>query len=390
MGRPGAVDEATSLVSALVSAVRDDPLLAIVAAVGLVVLLGAGAWLLRRYLRTRGEEFESVLAAREAVSVLMHPDPDPDAMSCALAVRRLAENVDTEATVYYAGEIRHHENRAFETVLDVDFEQIEHAHEATDRPVVLVDHNEPRGVPGAEKVDPIAVVDHHPGDGTGSEFTDVRLDAGACASIITEYFQQLGWIPGEADDEEERPAISADVTTGLVYGIMSDTANLTNGCSAAEFRAASFLYSGVDQDKLDRIANPDIDEETLEVKARAFDEREVRNAFVVSDVGAVSNVDAVPQAADELLRLEGINAVVVLAEKDGTVHLKGRSRDDRIHMGNTLQAAIDDIPMAGAGGHPRMGGGQLSLDHMEGLGPGEGVGREQLHERLFEAMNGEL
>jgi nanoRNase/pAp phosphatase (c-di-AMP/oligoRNAs hydrolase) len=107
-------------------------------------------------------------------------------------------------------------------------------------------------------------------------------------------------------------------------------------------------------------------------------------------VGTVSNVDAIPQAADELLRLEGVTAVVVIGDTGGTIHLSGRSRDDRVHMGKTLRAVVEDVPMAGAGGHARMGGGQLSVDHMEGIGPGEGMTREQLCEGLFNAMNGDI
>jgi hypothetical protein len=37
-----------------------------------------------------------------------------------------------------------------------------------------------------------------------------------------------------------------------------------------------------------------------------------------------------------------------------------------------------------------MGGGQLSIEHMEGIGPGDGVSFEEFTERLFEAMTGEL
>jgi hypothetical protein len=59
-------------------------------------------------------------------------------------------------------------------------------------------------------------------------------------------------------------------------------------------------------------------------------------------------------------------------------------------MGKALRAVVEDVPMAGAGGHARMGGGQLSVDHMEGLGPGDGLDREQLHQRLFDAMNGDI
>jgi nanoRNase/pAp phosphatase (c-di-AMP/oligoRNAs hydrolase) len=180
------------------------------------------------------------------------------------------------------------------------------------------------------------------------------------------------------------------VATGLLHGIQSDTKSLTKGCSTLEFDAAAYLYPGVDQDQLDRIANPEVDAEVLDTKATAIRARDVRNAFAVSDVGSVSNVDAIPQAADELLRLEGVTAVVVLGDDGETIHLSGRSRDDRVHMGKALRAVVEDVPMAGAGGHARMGGGQLSVDHMEGLGPGDGLDREQLHDRLFDAMNRDI
>jgi len=89
------------------------------------------------------------------------------------------------------------------------------------------------------------------------------------------------------------------------------------------------------------------------------------------------------------MHLEGVTAVVVYGEHDGTLHLSGRSRDDRVHMGETLRHAISDIPMASAGGHARMGGGQLSIDHMHGIGPSDGISHEEFEERLFSALAGE-
>jgi len=366
----------------------------VAAGVAAVVVLVAVWLVVRRVGQSPGEQLRSVLAGYDDIAVLMHPNPDPDAMSAALAVDRLAESVGTGTSLQYPGQIRHQENRAFETVLDMDVERVETSAQLAGDAVVLVDHNEPRGFSGAEAVDPVAVVDHHPGDGTGTEFTDVRRDTGACASIFAEYFRDLDWEPvppGRMDAiENGTDVLEPRVSTGLVYGIQSDTKSLTKGCSTAEFEAAEYLYPGVDQDRLDRIANPQVDAEVLDVKAAAITEREVRNAFAVSDVGEVSNVDAVPQAADELLRLEGITAVVVLGNRDGTIHFSGRSRDDRVHMGKVLRAVVEAIPMAGAGGHARMGGGQVSVEHMEGLGPGDGTTREQLRERLFEAMNGDI
>jgi len=394
------VDAIGGAADVLPPVLRNNPLLAVVLAGFVVAAIVAGVVALLRYRRTQGEWFERSLAPLDSVAVLMHPDPDPDAMGSALAVRELAEDVDTDATVYYSGQIRRPENRAFQTVIDVEFERIEHAKGLAGEAVVLVDHNEPRGFNRAERIEPHAVVDHHPGGGTGTAFTDVRTDAGACVSIFAEYLDDLGWEPYDGDSDE-RPAkpLSQALSTGLLYGILSDTNYFSSGCSDADLEAAVHLYSAVDEAMLERIANPQVDPEILDVKSRAISNREVRNAFAVSDVGTVSNGDAVPEAADELLRLEGVTAVVVVADRNGTLRMSGRSTDDRVHMGNALAAAVEDVPMGSAGGHSRMGGGNLSLDHLVGKDTGELLAgadggteltRERFKERLFDAMRGDI
>ncbi|QSG10621.1 nanoRNase/pAp phosphatase [Halapricum desulfuricans] len=372
-------------IDAVTSLLGERPAVAVGAV--LVVALVVGWALFSRRGRSPATRFRRVLDDHDEVAILLHPDPDPDAMASAMGVQSLAQAVETDATIHYPGQIRRPENRAFETVLEQDFEHVETVGDLETEAVVLVDHNEPRGFQGSEGVDPVAVVDHHPGEGTGEAFTDVRPEYGACATIIAEYLQELGWVPIDAEDG---PTIPDALATGLLYGIQSDTKYLTNGCAPAEFDAAGFLYRGTDEELLNRVANPGVDAEVLEVKARAITSREVRNAFAVSDVEAVSNVDAVPEAADELLRLAGVTAVVIIGRRDETLHLSGRSRDDRVHMGKALKTAVEDIPMAQAGGHARMGGGQLSIEHMEGIGPGDGLTVEELRDRLFEAMTGEL
>jgi nanoRNase/pAp phosphatase (c-di-AMP/oligoRNAs hydrolase) len=362
-----------------------DQLPLVVGGVLAVAVLGVLGWVAVGRLRsTPGGRFRSVLASHDEIAVLLHPNPDPDAMASGMVTAAIAETEGTDATIQFPGTIERQENRAFETVLGLDCDRIEAAGDVAADAVVLVDHNEARGFHGAERIDPVAVVDHHPGDGDGSDFTDIRPDHGACATIFAEYCEAMGLEPGEGD------VLSTRVATGLLYGIQSDTKQLTSGCSKAEFAAAAYLYDGIDEEALDRIANPEVDAAVLDVKAEAIRNREVRNAYAVSDVGTVGSADAVPQAAEELLRLEGVSAVVVLGERDGTIHLSGRSRDDRVHMGRALRTAVEDIPMAEAGGHARMGGGQLSVDHMEGIGPSDGVSREEFHDRLFDAMTGDL
>lgn len=364
------------------------------AAVGVGLVVVAVFVLARRLRQPPGARLQAVLADADEVAVLLHPDPDADAMAAGVGVARVADWVGTETTIQYSGEIRRQENRAFRTVLDVELECIDHVTDLAAEAVVLVDHNEPRGFTGADGVLPTAIVDHHPGDGSGEAFTDVRTDYGAAASIVAEYFQNLGATPvppDRHDSEVSDLALPTWIATGLLYGILSDTDRLTRGASNEDFAAAGYLSPGVDEDLLSRIADPDVSTETLEVKARAIAGRDIRGSYAVSDVGSVSNGDTIPEAADELVGLEGVSAVVVVGDKDGTIHLSGRSRDDRVHMGRALDAAVGDIDNASAGGHARMGGGRVPpAVQADGTREVTAPRGEQLKTRLFDAMDGAL
>ncbi|WP_255150669.1 DHH family phosphoesterase [Halorarius halobius] len=364
------------MVEALGRALASDPLLVGAAALLLVCAAIAGVWAVRRWREPPVARLERVLARREEVVVLMHPNPDPDAMASAMAVAHLAESAGTEATLQHAGAVRHHENRAFVSTFGLDLEPIEDVNWLACREVVLVDHNEPRGFAGAAGIAPIAVVDHHPGNGEGESFTDVRPEYGACATILAEYLR----------DRADGDALPTELATALLFGIQSDTKSLTRGCSRAEFEMSEYLHGFADAALLDRVASPPVPAEFLDVQARAISDRHVAGSVAVSDVGEVDNVDALAAAAEELLRLQGVEAVVVLGTDDGTLHLSGRSSDERIHVGEALQSAVDGIPMSSAGGHARMGGGQLSVPHLDGIGPGSGVGRSELRRRLVDAL----
>ncbi|WP_227355310.1 DHH family phosphoesterase [Haladaptatus salinisoli] len=372
----------------------ENPLLIVGGALGAVVL-AVSLWLVVRWIRRpMGARLKRALAKRDELVVLMHPNPDPDAMACAIAVAYLAETVDTETTIQYSGQIRHQENRAFRTILDLELERVDHVTDLAVSTIVLVDHNTPRGFDGAERIEPYAVIDHHPGNGSGEVFTDKRTNYGSCSTIVAEYFAELRATPVGPDDaaDEDEFVLPSDIATGLLYGIQSDTKHLTNGCIEADFASSAYLYRGVDEHRLDRIANPQVSAEVLEVKSRAITEREVRGSFAVCNVGELTNADAIPQAADELMQLEGVTAVVVYGRRDDTLHISGRSRDDRVHMGKALQTAVADIPGADAGGHARMGGGQVPVESAVVAGGMENslwTDRE-FTDGIFDALNGNV
>lgn len=386
------------------AALPADPLILAGGIIALLLLIGLGYGIYRYLTRSEAAKLQKILGSYDTISIVMHPNPDPDAMGAAIGIKELCSAQGTDATIYYPGQIRRQENRAFETVLDLDFEKLGAVDDLTEEAIVLVDHNQPRGFQGAEAITPEVVIDHHPGNGTGKLFTDIRTEYGACASIITEYFEALGAEPvdhsetvnltdGGVETADGTPRLHPDIATGLLYGIQADTDHLTKGCSVAEFHASSYLFPAINEDTLDRIANPQVTTEMLEIKARSIQDRVINGSFAISDVGEISEVDAIPQAAEELVRLEGISAVVVYGSKDDTIHLSGRSRDDRVHMGKTLEAVFESVPMASAGGHARMGGGQVPLQYLAGIGPSAvdaDRARSDLRGMLFNALKGNV
>lgn len=378
-GIPGVTSELESLLSELGIALSPAVLAGILVALVLVVV--GVAWRFVRRRRRPSNRFVRTIDDLDAVEILLHPNPDPDAMAAGFAVQAICEASGVAGRIVYPGQLRHHENRAFRTVLEMDLDRVETASDIADRPIVLVDHGVPRGFPGASSLDPVAVIDHHDEPPVDAEFVDVRPDYGACATILVEYLRNLG-----AGRDDGRLELTDSLATALVYGIHTDTNNLTRGATHREFDAVRYLYHRVDTSKLERIANPSVEGSVLDSKAQAITRREVRDCYCVSDMGPVQSADTVPMAAEELLRLEGVTSAVALGEYDGTIVLSGRTIDDRVHMGEALEAATEKVPGANAGGHARMGGGQIPLDAMEGIGPTTGLTRKGLIEAIFSSL----
>lgn len=350
----------------------------------LIVLVISVVVVLRilKYLEEPSDRFLKFMQGADKVTILMHENPDPDAMASAMGVEELVQLVGADTEIVYPGRISHHQNRAFRAVLDVSFKNINHVEDIDGDKIVLVDHHEPRGVIGGDTLVPDVVVDHHtvtsdvlPED---VKFWHVEDDVGSCSTLVTEYLQEQGMMNG--DNQE----LSEKVSTALYQGIRSDTNDLSKSVSDRDFRCVTSLYNYINEEMLFRIANPKIDGETLETRARSIMGRKVRGPFAVSNVGEVQNTDAIPQAADELVQLEGISATVVFGMCNGNIRISGRAYDDRIHMGKMLERCVEDIPGASAGGHSEMAGGMIPKEHFES----SDMNRTDLIERFFEQMDG--
>ena len=289
------------------------------------------------------------------LGIITHKNPDPDAISSAMALAEIAKaaNKNLATRIFYEGNIGHQENRTFVNLLDIKMEHLTADALQKCNYLALVDCSGPganNDVPAQTKIN--IVIDHHK-DGkhtsTQSSFIDIRPGVGATASILTQYLQELD-VP-----------VDKRVATALLYGIRTDTKEFKRNVTPQDLGYAGFLLPLTDADLLDQIMSPSMSQETLDVIGKAIQERKIQSGYLFSNVGYVMNRDALPQAADILITLEGVNTALVYGITDTAIVISARNRDIRLHIGNALSEAFGE--MGDAGGHPNMAAATLPLHY---------------------------
>lgn len=333
----------------------------------------------------RAHHLRSLLVGIEGeLGVMLHDNPDPDAIASGIALATLARSVGVEAGAYYFGEISHQENRALVNVLDLDRDLVELEEpaeaEAFDA-IALVDHSLPGVNDQLPEDTPIdVIIDHHPSPGpVEARHLDVRHEIGSTCTMIVEYFDTL------------EVGMSEALATALLFGIRTDTDDFSRGVSRPDFESARTLLSVADTDVLDQIERPTISSETFEILARAIRNSRVHEGVCTTCVGSLNDRDALAQAADRLLNMEGTGATLVYGFIDGTVYISARARGSDLDIGETLREAFDQI--GNAGGHAGMAGAQIPIGFLgEEIENNEAllieIIREVIDGRFFETILG--
>jgi nanoRNase/pAp phosphatase (c-di-AMP/oligoRNAs hydrolase) len=284
------------------------------------------------------------------LAVVMHDNPDPDAIASGITLAEIARSVGVEADVCYYGEIAHQENRALVNVLDLDLRNLGPEEGVGEYAgVALVDHSRPGVNDGLDPgIGVDVVVDHHPPRApVDARLVDLRGDVGATSTLLVEYLNRLGLDP------------SRTVATALLYGIRTDTREFTREAVEADFEAAAFLCPHVDTAVLERVESPSMGPEVLSTLATAIQNRDVRGEALTTGVGPIHDRSVLAQAADKLLDMEGICLSVVYGFIDETVYVSARTRGTDVDIGAVLRDALGAI--GSAGGHAEMAGAQIPL-----------------------------
>lgn len=298
----------------------------------------------------RMRQLQGILRDIDRLAIVTHDNPDPDALASALALGRIAEAAGCTVAVCYYGEITHQENRAFVNVLEMDLRNLGPEDDLSKFDgIALVDHSRPSvndQLPADVAVD--VVIDHHPPRSpVDARFVDLRSSVGATSTLLVDYLDRFNI------------SFEDGIATALLFGIHVDTDGFSREIAQEDFAAAARLVPDVDFGMFERIESPSISPRTFETIADAITNRQVEGSVLLSCVGDLAERDALAQAADRLLNMDGITTVLVYGIKDGQIFISARARGTDIDLGEALREAFGQI--GSAGGHVDMAGAQIEL-----------------------------
>ncbi len=314
------------------------------------------------------EALETILEKTESLAIVCHHQPDPDCLASAFALEWIAtQNGVRDTDIFYQGLITHQEIRSFISIFDIELNEIDDATFEDYDLVAFVDHS----ISGTEVKLPLdvsadVVIDNMESSGeTDAPFVDARPEYGSTAAILAEY------VTGR-DDEPSRLVASA-----LLFAIHRERLDDIRYPTERDYQAALDLFPHADIDLVEEVYGSSLTPETLDAVGRAIHHRTMRGSVLVSSIGQTPDSGALPQAADYLLRLEGIRTVLVIGIVNGDLWLSARSFDPRIDIGTVLNGAFADFGTAG--GHQDRAGGQVSL----GIFADSDMDSPAINERLF-------
>lgn len=293
-------------------------------------------------------------ASYKGLAIFLQDNPDPDAIASGLALKRIAEKFAIKSSIYYGGNIGRHQNRALVNLLETDLIRLKSVDESlevinTADKVALIEVSLPskNNILPANVV-PHIVIDHHQTDYSlvKGEFVEILPEIGATATIMTRYLRCLDIAP------------DPHLATALRYGIRVDTSGFTRNTTTDDLDAAAYLSPLIDVGLLNQIENPPMSAETLDIIGRAIRNRETRGSYLISFVEFIADRDALPQAAELMLQMEGISTVLVFGVDKDKVQLSARSMDARVNLAFLLQKAFGFM---NAGGHATMAAGSIDL-----------------------------
>lgn len=296
----------------------------------------------------------SLIDQSSEVLIMGHESPDMDCLGAAVGMYRACKLRGKDAHI-----LLNNVNDSIERIVDRLEKSDEHKDIFIDSEtalirsqrnplVIVVDVHRKSFVELPELLDRvhnIVVIDHHRKSVDFIEnaaISYMEIYASSTCELVTEILQYIS----------EKPYLNEIEAQALMAGIYMDTKNYTFKTGVRTFEAAAFLRRlGANLIEVRKLFSDDFD--TYVERSNLVASAKIKNGIAIAcHSGKVKNTLIIPQAADELLKIDGIEASFVLASQGNDIIISGRSLGDI-----NVQLILENI---GGGGHLSMAGARIS------------------------------
>jgi len=293
----------------------------------------------RSLTRARVQQYQRYFADADRVLILMHNDPDPDAMAAGLALRNLLRRTKTTAILGALQGVTRPENLRMANLLDIQVEAVPAEALQQFERIAMVDVQPHYFGDLLDRVD--LVVDHHPPQpGYSAVFKDIRPEYGSTSTILTEHLRAVDI------------SISERTATAMLYAIKSDTLFFNRQANRADLEAFSFLYPLADAAMIRKMEGAEITLERLDYVVRALRGSRTEDQVFCAFLGASPREDLIPYVADFFLQLENVKWTIVAGVVNQTLIVSVRNLGYSRNAGELVRKLFGDI--GNAGGHRAM------------------------------------
>src|SRR5437773_6518607 len=290
----------------------------------------------RALTRARVQQYQRYFTDADRVLILLHNDPDPDAMASGLALRNILRRTKTTAIIGAIQGVTRPENLRMVNLLDI---QVEHVTpdllKEFDR-VAMVDV-QPHYFGGViDRVD--LVIDHHPEQpGYTAVFKDIRADYGSTSTILTEHLRAVD------------VNISERTATAMLYAIKSDTLFFSRHTNRVDLEAFSYLYPLADAALIRKMEGAEITLERLDYVLKAHRGGSLAKQVFCAFLGVSAREDFITYVADFFLQLEAVKWTVVAGIVNDQLIVSVRNLGYTKNASEFVRRLFADI--GSAGGH---------------------------------------
>jgi nanoRNase/pAp phosphatase (c-di-AMP/oligoRNAs hydrolase) len=293
----------------------------------------------RSLTRARVQQYQRYFSDADRVLIMLHNDPDPDAMASGLALRNVLRRTKTTAIIGAIQGVTRPENQRMVNLLDIHVEAITAASLKEYDRVAMVDV-QPHYFGGLiDRVD--LVIDHHPEQpGYTAVFKDIRADYGSTSTILTEHLRAVD------------VNISERTATAMLYAIKSDTLFFNRSTNRVDLEAFSYLYPLADAALIRKMEGAEITLERLDFVLKAFKGGSLSDQVFSAFLGALPREDFIPYVADFYLQLEDVKWTVIAGIVNDSLIVSVRNLGYMKNAGEFVRRFFADI--GSAGGHRAM------------------------------------